>query len=530
MRIDELHKFNDGTLNDVRTALDDRLKGIRMKYLPQAIWRKSDKKKVAAMIQSIDKQLKTRRIMRSLKKFVGERLYYSLGKKFELIDEKTIRGWMKEQQDRAEKMAQQQQQQAAAFQAQFEALKAQLNELITDWERFKESVMDRFGTSKYEDPQGASSNCYNSVPLRSTKWVRGHKCSGKFLLLMADDEDDTVQDSKEDVVESGDISTLNSLIEQGGPRKVTHDYLNHTMEFSWSGRDYALKAEEHVVNLPNDEHEGQPVEQPLAICDTRIVLQKGIPRELLASKPLTLGYVFLLARMMEDRLEENRSTTTIAKPNDLVEKLPMELQLKKNVMGGLEIKDLKKMMIDLNPTLHDLQEVKTKCALKIDDEEFKKVKSEVTRKIRKLAKVYDAWLPSWLASRSNPDFNSNTTIDAADPQIVIKKTMISIRAYDAIMFITIKNMDRQKWNPNALTTWVMARGDNVSRREMRISFINPATNVEKRGMYEWFNALKVDMKSSEGGEVKKINDITVFMRMTLNRSNLGVTSEDGEEK
>nr|GEU90078.1 retrovirus-related Pol polyprotein from transposon TNT 1-94 [Tanacetum cinerariifolium] len=37
MRIDELHKFSDGTLNDVRTALDDRLKGIRMKYLPQAI-------------------------------------------------------------------------------------------------------------------------------------------------------------------------------------------------------------------------------------------------------------------------------------------------------------------------------------------------------------------------------------------------------------------------------------------------------------------------------------------------------------
>nr|GEV73653.1 hypothetical protein [Tanacetum cinerariifolium] len=34
MRIDELHKFNDGTLTDVRTALDDRLKGIRMKYLP----------------------------------------------------------------------------------------------------------------------------------------------------------------------------------------------------------------------------------------------------------------------------------------------------------------------------------------------------------------------------------------------------------------------------------------------------------------------------------------------------------------
>nr|GEX34794.1 hypothetical protein [Tanacetum cinerariifolium] len=33
MRIDELHKFSDDTLNDVRTALDDRLKGIRMKTL-----------------------------------------------------------------------------------------------------------------------------------------------------------------------------------------------------------------------------------------------------------------------------------------------------------------------------------------------------------------------------------------------------------------------------------------------------------------------------------------------------------------
>nr|GEY27021.1 hypothetical protein [Tanacetum cinerariifolium] len=65
MRIDELHKFSDGTLIDVRTALDDRLKGIRMQYLPQSIWRKSEKDRAAAMIQSIDKRLKTRRIMRS---------------------------------------------------------------------------------------------------------------------------------------------------------------------------------------------------------------------------------------------------------------------------------------------------------------------------------------------------------------------------------------------------------------------------------------------------------------------------------
>nr|GFA10452.1 hypothetical protein [Tanacetum cinerariifolium] len=66
IRIDELHKFSDGTLIDVRTALDDHLKGIRMQYLPQSIWRKSDKDKAAAMIQAIDKRLKTKRIMRNL--------------------------------------------------------------------------------------------------------------------------------------------------------------------------------------------------------------------------------------------------------------------------------------------------------------------------------------------------------------------------------------------------------------------------------------------------------------------------------
>nr|GEW83331.1 hypothetical protein [Tanacetum cinerariifolium] len=75
MRIDELHKFSDGMLNDVRNALDDRLKGIRMQYLPTTIWRKGDKDRAVAMIQAIDKMLKTRRIVRSLERFVGGRQY-----------------------------------------------------------------------------------------------------------------------------------------------------------------------------------------------------------------------------------------------------------------------------------------------------------------------------------------------------------------------------------------------------------------------------------------------------------------------
>ncbi|GJY36543.1 hypothetical protein Tco_0421921 [Tanacetum coccineum] len=75
MRIDELHKFSDGTLDDVRTALNDHLKGIRMEYLPKIIWRQSDRERAKAMIQAIDKQLKSRRIMRSLENFVGGRPY-----------------------------------------------------------------------------------------------------------------------------------------------------------------------------------------------------------------------------------------------------------------------------------------------------------------------------------------------------------------------------------------------------------------------------------------------------------------------
>ncbi|GJU64053.1 hypothetical protein Tco_1245888 [Tanacetum coccineum] len=77
MRIDELHKFTNGTpkKDEVRTASNDRLKGIRMEYLPQTFWSQRDKANARAMIQAIDKRLKTRRIMRSLERFVGGRPY-----------------------------------------------------------------------------------------------------------------------------------------------------------------------------------------------------------------------------------------------------------------------------------------------------------------------------------------------------------------------------------------------------------------------------------------------------------------------
>ncbi|GJU53950.1 hypothetical protein Tco_1227664 [Tanacetum coccineum] len=66
MRTDKLHKFNDGTLNDVRTALHDIAAGIRMEYLPMRKWSNLDKKRARVMVQDIDKQLYQRRLMRNL--------------------------------------------------------------------------------------------------------------------------------------------------------------------------------------------------------------------------------------------------------------------------------------------------------------------------------------------------------------------------------------------------------------------------------------------------------------------------------
>ncbi|GJV50229.1 hypothetical protein Tco_1440441 [Tanacetum coccineum] len=75
MRADELHKFSDGTLNDVRTALHDIASGIRMEYLPKRKWSGLDKRMASVMIQDIDKQLFQRRLIRNLEKFVGGKEY-----------------------------------------------------------------------------------------------------------------------------------------------------------------------------------------------------------------------------------------------------------------------------------------------------------------------------------------------------------------------------------------------------------------------------------------------------------------------
>ncbi|GKC92682.1 hypothetical protein Tco_1158124 [Tanacetum coccineum] len=76
----------DGTLDDVRSALNNTAKGIRMEYLPIRKWSNLDKKRARVMVQDIDKQLYQRRLMRNLEKFVGGREY---GKDLRLL-ERTI--------------------------------------------------------------------------------------------------------------------------------------------------------------------------------------------------------------------------------------------------------------------------------------------------------------------------------------------------------------------------------------------------------------------------------------------------------
>ncbi|GJV75883.1 hypothetical protein Tco_1507467 [Tanacetum coccineum] len=85
MRTDELHKFSDGTLNHVRTTLNDIATGIQIDYLPERRWSLQDKRRARVMISAIDRKLRDRRLMRSLEKFVGGRPVNPFTMKMEIL-------------------------------------------------------------------------------------------------------------------------------------------------------------------------------------------------------------------------------------------------------------------------------------------------------------------------------------------------------------------------------------------------------------------------------------------------------------
>ncbi|GJZ66847.1 hypothetical protein Tco_0630087 [Tanacetum coccineum] len=54
IRTDELHKFSDGTLNHVRTSLNDIATGIQMEYLPKRKWSKTRYAREAGSVNLVD--------------------------------------------------------------------------------------------------------------------------------------------------------------------------------------------------------------------------------------------------------------------------------------------------------------------------------------------------------------------------------------------------------------------------------------------------------------------------------------------
>nr|GEV71205.1 hypothetical protein [Tanacetum cinerariifolium] len=74
----DLYKFSDGTLISLRDTLKDMVSNLKMGYtsvMTKRRWSSLGKKRSRIMIKDIDRQLLDRRLMGSLKKFVGGREY-----------------------------------------------------------------------------------------------------------------------------------------------------------------------------------------------------------------------------------------------------------------------------------------------------------------------------------------------------------------------------------------------------------------------------------------------------------------------
>ncbi|GKA14342.1 retrovirus-related pol polyprotein from transposon TNT 1-94 [Tanacetum coccineum] len=78
MRINEVHKFSDGTLTRIKEKLDFMVKDFKLfkfnKGMENRKWTEDDKRRSEDFIEVIEKRLKIRRIFQSLESFVGGRL------------------------------------------------------------------------------------------------------------------------------------------------------------------------------------------------------------------------------------------------------------------------------------------------------------------------------------------------------------------------------------------------------------------------------------------------------------------------
>nr|GFA74423.1 hypothetical protein [Tanacetum cinerariifolium] len=72
---DELYTFSDGKLTSAQTVLHHIASNLRIDYLPKRRWSNLDRQRFRIMIKAINKLQLKRRLMRSLKKFVGGKDY-----------------------------------------------------------------------------------------------------------------------------------------------------------------------------------------------------------------------------------------------------------------------------------------------------------------------------------------------------------------------------------------------------------------------------------------------------------------------
>ncbi|GJW74771.1 hypothetical protein Tco_0134141 [Tanacetum coccineum] len=78
MRFNEIHKFSDGTLQQIDEALDYRVKEFKVNRMNSGLntrfWTRKDVDRSKEFMFAIQKRLKTRRIFRNLESFVGGRI------------------------------------------------------------------------------------------------------------------------------------------------------------------------------------------------------------------------------------------------------------------------------------------------------------------------------------------------------------------------------------------------------------------------------------------------------------------------
>ncbi|GKE76596.1 hypothetical protein Tco_1542716 [Tanacetum coccineum] len=78
MRFNEIYKFSDGTLTRILEALDYKVKEFKIKRLNPGMntrfWTCKDMTRSKEFMSAIERRLKTRKIYRNLKCFVGRRV------------------------------------------------------------------------------------------------------------------------------------------------------------------------------------------------------------------------------------------------------------------------------------------------------------------------------------------------------------------------------------------------------------------------------------------------------------------------